>query len=100
MIVFDYMVADTVNKKKLKSSSNRVFIRGRKINISPVFIKQPYFAVLKNIILNSKHYFVMKIQYKRALQQSPFNNSSDINFHELINRYKKFYSKIIFVFSY
>ena len=36
----------------------------------------------------------MKIQYERELQQIPFNNSSDINFHELINRYKKFTAKL------
>ena len=36
-----------------------LFIRGRKLNISLVFITQSYFAVPKNITLNSTHYFVI-----------------------------------------
>ena len=38
-----------------------LFIRGRKLNISFVFITQYYFAVQKNR-LNSVQYFTMKIQ--------------------------------------
>ena len=38
-----------------------LFIRGRKLNISFVFITQSYFAVQKNR-LNSVQYFTMKIQ--------------------------------------
>ena len=38
------------------------------INISLVFLAQPYFAVPQNIRLNSTHYFVMKIPNKRELK--------------------------------
>ena len=41
---------------------------------------QSYFAVPKNIILNSTHYFIIKIRNKRQLQQIKFNHSSDIDF--------------------
>ena len=41
-----------------------LFIRRRKLNDS---ITQSYFAVPKNIMLNSTHYFVMKIPNKREL---------------------------------
>ena len=66
-----------------------LFIRGRKLNISLVFITQSYFAVPKNIRLNSTHYFVMKIPNKRELQQIAFNHSSDIDFQDFMNLYKR-----------
>ena len=66
-----------------------LFFRGRKLNISLVFITQSYFAVPKNIRLNSTHYFVMKIPNKRELQQIAFNHSSDIDFQDFMNLYKK-----------
>ena len=43
----------------------------------------------KNIRLNSAHYFVMKIPNKRDLQQIAFNYSSDIDFQDFMNLYKK-----------
>ena len=45
-------------------------------------ITQSYFAVPKNIRLNSTHYFVMKIPNKRELQQLAFNHSSDNDFQD------------------
>ena len=39
-------------------------------------------------MLNSKHYFVMKISNKRELQKIPFNHSSDIDFQDFMNLYK------------
>ena len=55
---------------------------------------QPYFAVPKNIRLNSTRYFVMKIpNKKRKLQQFAFNNSPDINLQGFENLFKKSTSK-------
>ena len=45
-----------------------LFIRGRKLNISLVFIKRFYFTVPTNIRLNSAEYFIMKIPNKLELQ--------------------------------
>ena len=45
-----------------------LFIRGRKLKISLDFITQSYFAVPKNIRVNSTQYFIMKIPNKRELQ--------------------------------
>ena len=67
LIVFDYLIADMLSNKKLNPIVTELFIRGRKLNISLVFITQSYFAVPKNIRLNSTHYFVMKIPNKREL---------------------------------
>ena len=35
------------------------------------------------------HYFIMKIPNKRELQQISFNHSSDIDFKDFMNLYKK-----------
>ena len=43
LILFDDMVADMINNKKLNSVVAELFIRGRKLNISPVFITESYF---------------------------------------------------------
>ena len=45
LIVIDDMIADMINKKKLNSVVTELFIRGRKLNISLVFITQSYFKV-------------------------------------------------------
>ena len=61
LIVFDYMIADMINNKKLNSIATELFIRGRKLNISLVFITQSYFKVPKEVILNTTHFFDVKI---------------------------------------
>ena len=55
------MIADMVNNKKLNSIVNELFIRGRKLNISIVFVMQSHFKVPKDVKLNSTHFFIMKI---------------------------------------
>ena len=62
LIIFDDMIADLLSNKKLNPIVTELFIRGRKLNISLVFIAQSYFAYSENIRLNSTHYFVMKIK--------------------------------------
>ena len=54
--------------KKLNPIVTELFVRGRKLNIYLVFIAQSYFAVPKNIRLNSTHYFIMRIPNKREFQ--------------------------------
>ena len=61
-----------------------LFIRGRKLNICLVFITQSYFKVPKDVRLNSTHFFIMKIQNKRELQQIALNHSSKIDFKDFI----------------
>ena len=87
-IVFDDMIADMVNNKKLDSVVTELFIRGRKINIS-VFITQSYFKLPKAGGLNTTHFFIMKIPNRRELQQIGINHSPDINTKDFINIYKK-----------
>ena len=88
LIVFDDMIADMINNK-LNSVVTELFIRGRKLNISLVFITQSYFKVPKDVRLNTTHFFIMKIPNKRELTQFAINHSSDINTKEFIEIYRK-----------
>ena len=49
------MIADMIDNKKLNSIVTELFIRGRKLNISLIFITQSYFKVPKDIRNNSTH---------------------------------------------
>ena len=90
LIVFDDKIADMINNKNLYSIVTEVFIRGRKLNISLVFITQSYFKVAKDVRLNSTHFFIIKIPNKRDLQQIALYHSSDINFKDFMKIYEKF----------
>ena len=78
------------NNKKLNPVVNQLFIRGTKLNISIVFITQSYFKVPKEVRLNTTHFFIMKIQNERELQQIALNHFSDIDFKDFIKIYKKY----------
>ena len=89
LIVFGDMIADMINNKKLNSII-KLFIRGRKLNISLVFITQSYFKVPKDVTLNSTRFFIMKIPNKRELQQIALNHSLDISSKYFIKTQKKY----------
>ena len=69
LIVFDDIIADMLSNKKLNPIVTELFIRGRKLDISLVFITQFYFTLPKNIRLSSTHYFIIEIRNKRKLQE-------------------------------
>ena len=78
-----------INNKKLDSIVTELFIRGRKRNISIVFITQSYFKVPKDVRLNSTHFFIMKIPNSyHELQQIALNHSSYIDFKDFMKIYK------------
>ena len=58
LIFFDDMIADMINNKKLNPIVTELFITGRKLNISIVFITESYFRVLKDVRLNSTHFLL------------------------------------------
>ena len=66
LIVFDYMIADMIHIKKLNSIVTELFIKGRKLNISLVFMTQSYFKVPKDVRLNTSHFLfsLQKFQIK------------------------------------
>ena len=87
LIVFDDMIADMIPSKKLNSIVTELFIRGRKLNISLVFITQSYFKVPKDVRLNTTHFFIASIPNNRELQQIAINHSSDISFGDIYRKY-------------
>ena len=47
LIVFDDMIANMLNNKKINPIVSWIFIKGREINIFIIFVMQSYFAVPK-----------------------------------------------------
>ena len=91
LIIFDDMIADMINNNnKLNPVVTELFIRGKKISQSIVFIMQPYFKVPKDVRVNSTHFFIMKIRNKRELQQIALNHSSGIDLKDFMKIYKKY----------
>ena len=83
LIVFDDMIADMECNRKLNPIVTELFLRGRKLNISLVFISQSYFKVPKTIRLNATHYFIIKTANLIELQQIASDNSPHIEFKDL-----------------
>ena len=67
LLTFDDMIADIMTNKRFQARIKELFIRCRKLNISLVFITQPYFSVPKDVRLNATHDFIRKINSKRDL---------------------------------
>ena len=77
--------------KKPNAIVTELFIRGRKLNISLVFITQSYFAVPKNIRLYSTHYtkkFQTKFYFLVIDTTLALDNSTRfrINFLEILQK--------------
>ena len=89
LIVFDDVIANMINNKKLNSIVTELFIRVRKLNISLLFITKSYSKVSKYVRLNTSHIFIAKIPNKRELQQIAINHSSDISSKDFINIYRE-----------
>ena len=78
------MIADIKANRKLSPRVTVLFLRGRKLNISLIFMSQSCFEVLKTIRLKATHYFIMKIPNTRELQQIVMNYSSVTEFKDFI----------------
>ena len=87
------MISNMLSNKKFNPTVTELFIRGRKLNISLVFTTLSYLVVSKNIRLNSTWYFVIKVPNRTELQQIVYNHSSDIDFKDVMNLYKKYSAK-------
>ena len=83
------MIADITTNKKFQSLIKELFIKFRKLNISLVFITQPYFSVPKDARLNSTHYLIMKINNKRELQNIAINHSACIDCQDFVKIYRE-----------
>ena len=84
LMIFRNVLRDTIKIRNVKWGNSvdiEFSVRGKKLNICLVFITQSYFAVPKNIRLNSVHYFIMKILKK--LQQIAFSHLSELTLKTL-----------------
>ena len=63
------MNVDMLKNKSLNPIVTELFIRGRKLNISLVFITQSYFGVPKDIRLNFTDCFIMKTLNKQEVHR-------------------------------
>ena len=63
------MISDMISNKKLNPVVTELFIRGRKLKISIVFITQSSFKKPKDIRLNSIQNFIIKIPNKKEMHQ-------------------------------
>ena len=88
LIVFDDMIVDMINNKKLNPAVTELFIKGRKWDISIFFITQLHFKVPKDVRLNSTHFLIMTVLNKREIQQMALIHSSDIEFKDFIKIYE------------
>ena len=95
--VFEDIIFDMLSNENINPLVAELFIRGRKLIISFVFVTQSCFAVPNNIRLNYTNYFIMKIPNKRDFQQTIFNHSSDIDLKDFMNLHKKMYCQNIFL---
>ena len=77
LIVFDDMIVDMLSSKKINPIVAELFIRGRKLNVSLIFIRQSYFVISQSLRLSSRYSTIMK---KIAL-----NHLSDIDFIGFVN---------------
>ena len=87
LLAFDDMIADMIHNKKLNSIIIELFIRGRKLSISLVFITQLYFKFPKDVRLNTSHFFIAKVPNKKEIPQLARNHSSDIDTKDFANIY-------------
>ena len=58
-----------LSNTKLNRTVAVLFISGRKLSISLVFMTQSYLAIPKDVRLNSTYYFIMKISNKEELNK-------------------------------
>ena len=102
LIVFDDVIADMIHNKKLNSIVTELFIRGRKLNVSLVFITQSYIKVPKDVRLNTRHFFIAKIPfaniyrkctaklYSFLVNDTTLASNNPLRFRKnLFNRYNK-----------
>ena len=75
------MIANMLSNKKLNRIVTELLFRGRKLNISLIFITQ---SVVPNSRLNCVYYFIMKILFKREIQRTECNYLSDTGFKDFM----------------
>ena len=79
LIVFYDVMVDMLSNKKLNPIVTELFIRERKLIISPVYITQSYFGVPKYIRLNLTHCFC----FENSKQKRASRNCISLIIHQI-----------------
>ena len=87
------MNTDMINNRNLNSIVTKLFIRGRNLNMTLVFITQSDFKLPKYVRLDTTHFFIMNIPAKRGLQHIAKNHSSNTSTKGFINFDKNYTAK-------
>ena len=87
LIFFDDMIADIEYNKNFERIIKELFYRAPKINISIVFITQPYFRALKDARLNSTQYIIMRINNKKELKRIAEEKSGHLDYKDFFKMY-------------
>ena len=82
------MISHVMSNKKAQQVLKELFIRCRKLNLSPCFLTQSYFSVPKDIRLSCTHDIIFKLNNKRELQNIAMNHSADIDYKDFVNIYR------------
>ena len=83
------MIAAIMTNRRFQAIIKELFIRGRKLNTSLVFISQSYFSVPKDVRLNSTLYLIIKINNRIELKNIVINHSADIDYQDFMKIYRK-----------
>ena len=89
LILFDEMIADMLSNKKLTLIVTELFIKGRKLNISLVFYHKILFRYSRKYQTEFNTLFCDENSKQKRPSKTAFNYSSDIDFQDFMNLYKK-----------
>ena len=89
LLIFDDANTYMLTNKKFNPVVTELFIRGRKSNISLVSFYEILFCCTKKSYTKFHALFYYENFKQRELQQIAFNHSSDIDFKDFMNLYKK-----------
>ena len=87
LIILDDTTAYIMRSEKFKAIVKELFTRGRKLNISVVFITQSYFRTPKDARSNSTLYILLTIGNKKELKSIPEENSGHLDFKDFLKIY-------------
>ncbi|GMF46218.1 unnamed protein product [Phytophthora lilii] len=85
LLILDDLVLE---KKAVQAQIGQLYIRGRKLGWSTIYISQSYFGIAKMIRINAQEVFLGKNLTQRDLQIICRDFPSDISIREFISLYK------------
>jgi hypothetical protein len=85
LIIFDDLVHE---KKSTQAQIGQLYIRGRKLGWSSIYISQSYFGISKTIRINAQEVFLGRNLTQRDLQIICRDFPSDMSIAEFVSLYK------------